>query len=121
LQVFELAKEHKGYDEEFLLAALLHDIGKGLDPGDHVAAGLAALDGLITDRTAFFIGHHMHAHDYRAGTLAGSIRREMEASPDFDDLMFLRQLDDAGRVPGAQVGTVDEAIEYLRELERSNG
>ena len=39
LQVFELAKEHRPYDEEFLLAALLHDIGKGLDRRDHVAAG----------------------------------------------------------------------------------
>jgi hypothetical protein len=44
----------------------------------------------------------------------------MEASPDFDDLMLLRRLDDAGRVPGAVVGTVDEALDYLKELERSN-
>src|SRR5260370_15587471 len=44
LQVFELAKEHRPYDEEFLLAALLHDVGKGIDPYDHVAAGLSALD-----------------------------------------------------------------------------
>ncbi|HMC64111.1 MAG TPA: HD domain-containing protein, partial [Gemmataceae bacterium] len=55
LQVFELAREERPYDEEFLLAALLHDVGKGIDPGDHVAAGLAALDGLITERTHFFI------------------------------------------------------------------
>lgn len=34
--------------------------------------------------------------------------------------MLLRQLDDKGRVPGATVGTVDEALDYLRELERSN-
>src|SRR6516164_8360697 len=30
LQVFELARDHRAYDEEFLLAALLHDIGKGM-------------------------------------------------------------------------------------------
>jgi hypothetical protein len=121
LQVFELAREHRPYDEEFLLAALLHDVGKGLDPADHVAAALSVLDGLITERTRFFIEHHMHAHEYRAGKLAGKVRREMEASPDFDDLMLLRQLDDEGRVPGAVVGTVDEALDYLKELERSNG
>ena len=40
LQVFELAKEHRPYDEEFLLAALLHDVGKGLDRSNHVEAGL---------------------------------------------------------------------------------
>jgi len=121
LQVFELAKAHRPYDEEFLLAALLHDVGKGIEPADHVAAGLAALDGLITERIQFFIEHHMHAHDYCAGTLGHKLRRELQASPDFDDLLLLRRLDDEGRVPGAVVGTVDDALDYLKELERSNG
>jgi hypothetical protein len=121
LQVFELAREHRPYDEEFLLAALLHDVGKGLDRYNHVEAALLALDGLITERTRFFIEHHMHAHEYRTGKLPAKVRRELETSPDFDDLMLLRQLDDAGRVPGAVVGTVDEALDYLKELERSNG
>ena len=43
LQVFELARERRPYDEEFLLAALLHDVGKALDPADHVQAALDAL------------------------------------------------------------------------------
>jgi predicted nucleotidyltransferase len=120
LPVFELAREERPYDEEFLLAALLHDVGKGLDKSDHVAAGLAALDGIITERTRFFIEHHMDAHAYRAGTLPPAARRQLEASPDFDDLMLLRQLDDAGRVSGAVVGTVDEALDFLKELERAN-
>jgi predicted nucleotidyltransferase len=121
LQVFELARDARPYDEEFLLAALLHDVGKGLDPADHVGVALSALDGLITDRTRFFIAHHMDAHEYRAGRLPGKLRRELESSPDFDDLMFLRELDDAGRVPGAVVGTVDDALNFLKELERTNG
>jgi predicted nucleotidyltransferase len=120
LQVFELARDARPYDEEFLLAALLHDVGKGLDRSDHVAAGLAALDGLLTERTRFLIAHHMHAHDHRAGTIGHRLKQRLEASPDFDDLMLLRELDDAGRVPGATVGTVDEALDYLKELERSN-
>jgi hypothetical protein len=121
LQVFELAREHRPYDEEFLLAALLHDVGKGLDRFNHVEAALQALDGLITERTRFFIEHHMHAHEHRAGKLGHRIKLELEAIPDFDDLMLLRQLDDEGRVPGAVVGTVDEALDYLKELERTNG
>jgi predicted nucleotidyltransferase len=121
LQVFELAREQRPYDEEFLLAALLHDVGKGLDGADHVGAALFALDGLITDRTRFLIEHHMHAHDCRAGKLGAVLRRELEASPDFEDLLLLSQLDQAGRVPGAVVGTVDEALDFLKELERSNG
>ena len=120
LQVFELAKDRRPYDEEFLLAALLHDVGKGLDPADHVAAALDALEGLITERTAWLIEHHMEAHLYRGGKLAGAKRRELEASPDFEDLLLLEECDAGGRVSGAAVGTVDEALEYLRELERSN-
>jgi predicted nucleotidyltransferase len=121
LQVFEQARDRRSYDEEFLLAALLHDVGKGLDRSRHVEAALEVLEGLITDRTRFLIEHHMHAHDYRTGTLGAKVRRELEASPDFEDLMLLRECDDAGRVPGAVVGTVDEALNYLRELERENG
>ena len=121
LQVFELARDARPYDEEFLLAALLHDVGKGLDPSNHVEAALAALDGLLTERTRFFIERHMDAHDYRTGKLGHRAKRELEASPDFEDLMLLRQCDDEGRIPGAVVGTVDEALDYLKELERSNG
>ena len=58
--------------------------------------------------------------DLRAGTIGHRLKLKLEASPDFEDLMLLRQLDDAGRVPGATVGTVDEALDYLKELERSN-
>ncbi len=121
LQVFELARDERPYDEEFLLAALLHDIGKGLDPGDHVGAALQALDGLITERTRFLIENHMLAQEYKAGTLGHRQRVRLEASPDFEDLLSLRDLDDLGRAPGAVVGTLDEAIDYLRELARSNG
>ncbi|HEY7427198.1 MAG TPA: HD domain-containing protein [Gemmataceae bacterium] len=120
LQVFELARDRRPYDEEFLLAALLHDVGKGLDRSNHVEAGLQALDGLITERTRFLIEHHMHAHDYRDGKLGARLRRELEASPDFEELMLLHECDVAGRVSGAAVGTLDEALDYLRELERSN-
>jgi predicted nucleotidyltransferase len=121
LQVFELARERRPYDEEFLLAALLHDVGKGIDRAHHVEAGLQALDGLITDRTRFLIEHHMNAHAYRDGTIGARLRRELESSPDFEELMLLNECDVAGREPGAHVGTLDEALDYLRELERENG
>src|SRR5438270_9907711 len=120
LQVFELARDERPYDEEFLLAALLHDVGKGIEPHDHVTAGLQALDGLVTERTRFLIENHMLAHDYRAGTLPPKQTQKLKASPDFDDLLLLERLDVAGRVPGAVVGTVDEALDYLRQLERDN-
>jgi hypothetical protein len=121
LQVFELAKEQRPYDEEFLLAALLHDVGKGIDPYDHVAAGLSVLEGMITERTQFLIEHHMHALEYKKGTLGARLWKHLEASENFEDLLLLRELDSAGRVPGAIVGTVDEALDFIRDVERANG
>ncbi len=120
LQVFELARDERPWDEEFLLAALLHDVGKGIDPHDHVGAALQALEGIITPRTAWLIENHMTAQEYRAGTLGFKARKRLEASDDFEDLMLLRELDDRGRVPGATVPTVDEALGFLRQLERDN-
>ena len=120
LQVFELARDARPYDEEFLLAALLHDVGKGIDPYDHVGAALEVLEGFITERTQFLIEHHMDALAYKAGTLGARVRRHLEASEHFEDLMLLRELDTQGRVSGAIVGTVDEALDYLAELAREN-
>ena len=81
-------------------------------------AALDALDGLITERCKFFIENHMVAHEYRGGTLGARQRRHLEASPDLEDLLLLRECDDAGRVRGAVVGTVDEALDYVKELEQ---
>jgi predicted nucleotidyltransferase len=117
LQVFELARNQMPYDEEFLLAALLHDVGKAIDPADHVAAGLAALEGAITERTEFLIRHHMDAQAFRDGTLGHRAKERLSASEHFGELMLLRELDTAGRRRGAVVGTVAEALQYVQELE----
>ena len=117
LQVFELARNVQPYDEEFLLAALLHDVGKAIDPSDHVSAGLAALEGTLTERTEFLIRHHMDALAYRDGTLGHRAKERLAASEHFEDLMLLRELDTAGRKRGAAVCSVTEALEYVRQLE----
>ena len=62
----------------------------------------------------------MLAQEYKAGTLGHRHRVRLEASDDLEDLLLLRELDDRGRVPGARVGTVDEALDFLRELDRTN-
>ncbi|MHC5537689.1 HD domain-containing protein [Singulisphaera rosea] len=116
LQVFELAREERSYDEEFLLAALLHDVGKAIDPADHVLAGLQALEGTITERTETLIAHHMDALAYRNGTLGARARIRLQQSEEFDDLMLLRELDVRGRQPGAVVCEVSEALDFIREL-----
>lgn len=121
LQVFELARDELPYDEEFLLAALLHDIGKGIDPSDHVAAGLEALDGHISDRTVWFIRHHMEAHLVRDRTIGHRAHRRLRDSPDYDELMLLEECDNNGRQPGVIVGELDEALDYIRDLARQYG
>ena len=117
LQVFELARAERPYDEEFLLAALLHDIGKGIDPADHVTAALQALEGTITERTEALIAGHMDALAYRNNTLGARARTRMQNSEHFDDLMLLRACDSGGRVPGAMVCELTEALDYIRGLE----
>ena len=117
LQVFEQAREQRPYDEEFLLAALLHDVGKAIDPSEHVAAGLEALEGLISERTAELIALHMDAQADRAGTLGAKARQRLRQSEHYEDVMLLNECDRRGRVRGAIVDDLDEVLEYLRKLE----
>jgi len=116
LQVFELARSERPYDEEFMLAALLHDVGKAIDPSDHVAAALQALEGAVTERTAWLIAHHMEAQAFRAGTLSPRARTRLARSEHFDDLMLLNDLDRRGRVRGAFVCELEEAFDVIRAL-----
>src|SRR5262249_36382979 len=120
LQVFELARQACPYDEEFLLAALLHDVGKAIDPRDHVEAALQALEGSITEQTTWLIGHHMEVQALHAGTLGAKARARLQQSEYYDDLMLLHELDRRGRVRGAAVCELDEAIEFLRVLAEQN-
>lgn len=117
LQVFERAREIRPYDEEFLLAALLHDVGKAIEATDHVVAGVNAIRGAVTDRTLWLVEHHMDLLPGREKNLTPRTRREIETSDYFEDLKLLREVDDAGRVPGIPVGTIDDALAYLRGLE----
>jgi hypothetical protein len=121
LQVFDHARDELPYDEEFLLAALLHDVGKAIDPADHVTAGLEALDGFITERTAWLIEHHMLAHQLAEQALGVRARRRLERSEHFEELVLLGQCDRAGRQPGAVAPELDEALDYIRELEMMFG
>jgi predicted HD phosphohydrolase len=121
LQVFDLARDQLAYDEEFLTAALLHDVGKAIDPANHVTAGLEALDGFITERTAWLIEHHMRAHQLADGTLGARARRRLHQSEHFEELVLLGECDRAGRQAGVEAPELVEALDYLRELGRMFG
>ncbi|MCA9237857.1 MAG: tRNA adenylyltransferase, partial [Planctomycetales bacterium] len=104
------------YDEEFLLAALLHDVGKAIDARDHVAAGLESLEGIVTERTAWLIEHHMHVHAIVDGSLGRRAHRRLRESEWYDDLILLGECDRGGRVAGVEAPELDEALAYLREI-----
>lgn len=116
LQVFDLARDEVPYDEELLTAALLHDIGKAIDPQNHVTAALEALQGYITDRTAWLIAHHMEAQAILDGTIGARAHRRLKASEDYEELVLLARCDRAGRRAGVEASELTEALDYLREL-----
>ncbi len=116
LQVFDLAYDERPYDEEFLLAALLHDVGKGIDAHDHVGSGLEALEGFISDRTAWLIEFHMDAHKILDGTIGARAHRRLRENESYEELVLLCQCDRNGRAPGVRTSELEQAIETIREL-----
>jgi predicted nucleotidyltransferase len=119
LQAFEIARREHPYDIEMIACALLHDVGKAIDPHDHVDAGLEALEGTLSERETFLIAHHMDAHAYRDGTLGAKLRRRLVESEWFEDLMVLNDIDERARETGAVVCSLDEALAFLRALDES--
>ena len=116
MQVFDLARNELPYDEEFILAAMLHDIGKAIDPHDHVAAGLEALEGFITERTTWLIEQHMQAHWVLDGTIGVRAKRRLQQCESYHELLLLCRCDEAGRVAGVEAPELDEALDLVREL-----
>ncbi|MBN1395072.1 MAG: HD domain-containing protein [Pirellulales bacterium] len=117
MQVFELARRRLPYDEDFLAAALLHDVGKAIDRRDHVSAALEALGASISPRTAWLIEHHIEALQLRDSSVGVRLRRRLESSESFDELMLLAECDRAGRAVGMPVPDMAEALGYIRQLD----
>lgn len=114
LQVFELGVQERPYDEEFLLACLLHDAGLAINPKHPVLSVIDALGTLITDRTRELIELRPVAAEYlRTGECPRSLRK----SEEFEDAVLLARLDRAGRVPGTTVRTLSEALDFVRNLD----
>ncbi|NBV44477.1 MAG: hypothetical protein EBR86_02270 [Planctomycetia bacterium] len=117
LQVFELVRAERPYDEELLTAALVFDVGRAIDRGAPVAAALLALAGLVTERTAWLVESLPAARAHAAGTLGQRARARLEAHPDFAEVELLATADRRGRVRGGVSPTLEEAITLLRGLD----
>jgi len=116
LQVFALAGDRLPYDEEFLTAALLHDVGLAIDRQGSVAAGLEALKGLVSERTAWFIENLPAAQDLAGGVLGVRGRRRLNAAENSEEIVLLAECDRKGCERGVAVPDVEEAIEKIRDL-----
>ena len=79
-------------------------------------AGLEALEGFISERTAWLIEHHMEAHLVLDGTIGSRARRRLQANESYEDLLLLCECDRAGRVPGVRTSELEEALGYIRDL-----
>lgn len=99
----------------------MHDVGKGIDPQDHVCAGLESLEGFVTERTAWLIEHHMEVHWVPHGTIGSRARKRLQVNPSYEELVLLCECDQAGRVAGVQAPELEEALDYLRELSQMFG
>ena len=116
LQAFDLIRAERAFDEELLTAALVHDVGLAIDRSDPAAAALAALEGIATPRTLWFVEHLATAQAYRDGTLGHRARHRLEAHPDFHDALALADADRRAHVRGYDAPSLDEAIAALRAL-----
>ena len=75
---------------------------------------MESLRGAVTERTLWLIEHHMDLLTLRERGLSPRLAARSRRRNIFEDLKLLRELDDAGRVPGQPVETVDEALAYIR-------
>lgn len=116
LQVFEMVRDAIPYDEDLLTAAILHDVGLGIDPFDAAAATLDAVSGWVSERTFWLIENLPLQHRVFDGTIGIRARRRLSRHESSEELNLLANCDTAGRVPGRIVCSAEEAILCIREL-----
>ncbi|NNJ27350.1 hypothetical protein [Alienimonas chondri] len=116
LQAYVFATRETAWDEEFLLAALLHDVGKAIHYRDPLPATLEALDGLVTARTRWFVEHLEEGRRWIGGKLSPRAWRRLAAHPDGEALKALARCDAAAVRRAMRVPQLDEALEQLRAL-----
>lgn len=116
LQVFQLAYEARPWDEEFVVAALLHDVGYGIDPYDALNCTMRATEQIVSERTMWFIQNLPVQHQKGEGTIGARARRRIDQHDDGEELRLLAECDLNGRVPGRLVGSLDSVIQIIQEL-----
>ena len=106
LQAFDRAAAERPYDEEFMTAALLHDVGRIGEDENESAEDL--LTGVVTNRTLWLIQHL----DDEGMTAAAA-----PSDDDWRDLELLREIVSDSSIPGAKTRSLDEALTELEQFE----
>lgn len=143
LQCAMLLRQRIPDDEELHVAGLVHDLGTVLEPdrpATHAATGAAAVRAVLGDRVARLVAQHDRAkrylvstdREYRARLSDRSIETltaqggpmDVDAcaifasSRDFASCIELRRADDDAKVPGRDVGDVDDWRQVIERVAR---
>ena len=121
LQTFVAVADAAPYDLELMLAALLHEIGRGLDPFDPLPARDEAVADLVSARTQWFLSELPDARRRLEGELGARATRRLARHPDADALGLLARSDRDAVVCGAAVPELDEALALLAAADDEAG
>jgi gamma-butyrobetaine dioxygenase len=126
-----------GADDDLVLAALLHDAGRVVDPGlDHERSGEDLGRRLLGERVGWLIGSHAQAKRYlvavepdyagalspasvaslrvQGGPMTPAEAARFAAHPWAADAVRLRRWDDLAKVPDGPEADLDELLERYR-------
>jgi hypothetical protein len=116
LQVFEHAAQQSPYDEELLLAALLHEVGRAVDIRQPVEAALGLLQDDISPRTAWLILNLPEANKLHHGTIGHRSLKRLRENEDYEDLILLAECDRLGGQAQANVRQLEDALDYIASI-----
>ena len=114
LQAFEHAVANAPYDEEFLLAALLHEVGRAIDTRDPVTATLELLANDVTERTLWLIENLPAANKIHLGTIGHRCWRRIRENESYEELILLSECDRQACAPQANVRQAEDAVEVIQ-------
>ena len=108
LQVFQCAL--RDTDNPILCAAaLLHDVGKGIDYPDHANVGADELSGIVDSYICWLVRHHL---DLLTSPQKTKVR--LKGTSKLNDLECLRKWDLQGRKSDVEVMEIAQAFEILK-------
>lgn len=116
LQAFEHAVAIAPYDQELLLAALLHEVGRAVDTRDPVTATLELLAEDVSERTLWLIENLPEANKIHLGTIGHRCLRRLRENESYEELILLSDCDRQACASQANVRQAEDAMEYIAAI-----